>query len=176
MKEGIKKKDCQILTVRSSRKKMQLAGKKNPNAALLEQVSKRGNVCSFRSKIVSCPLHRAFFSFSFQSLFTPHTHTFTMPYDPTSQSNIDEFKTNHIHLDLTVDFSAKTLSGSAELELETIADNVSKVVLDTSYIDVRSVTSNGKALQVWSISRDHQRHCNCYRSGYSTLQFFSLAS
>lgn len=71
-----------------------------------------------------------------------------MPYDPTSQSNIDELKTNHIHLNLTVDFSAKTLSGSAELELEAIADNVSKVVLDTSYINVRSITSNGKELQV----------------------------
>ena len=79
-----------------------------------------------------------------------------MPYDPTSQSNIDELKTNHIHLDLTVDFSAKTLAGSAELELEAIADKVSKIVLDTSYIEVRSVSSNGKALQVRPISKEHR--------------------
>ncbi|KAF9146590.1 Leukotriene A-4 hydrolase [Mortierella sp. GBA39] len=80
-----------------------------------------------------------------------------MPYDPTSQSNIDELKTNHIHLDLTVDFSAKTLTGSAELELEAITDKVSKVVLDTSYIDVRSVSSNGKALQ-FNLAKRHEKY------------------
>jgi aminopeptidase N len=71
-----------------------------------------------------------------------------MPYDPTSQSNLDEAKTNHIHLDLTVDFDAKILSGSAELEIEAIADAVHKVVLDTSFIDIRAVSVAGQALSV----------------------------
>lgn len=71
-----------------------------------------------------------------------------MPFDPTSQSNLDEVKTNHIHLVLAVDFAAKTLTGSATLEVEAIADNVSKVVLDTSYIDVRSVSASGQKLNV----------------------------
>lgn len=71
-----------------------------------------------------------------------------MPYDPTSQSNLDQVKTNHIHLDLTVNFAAKALSGSAELEIEAIADHVNTVVLDTSFIDVKAVSAAGKTLQV----------------------------
>ncbi|KAK3835486.1 MAG: peptidase family M1-domain-containing protein [Linnemannia gamsii] len=80
-----------------------------------------------------------------------------MPYDPTSQSNVDELKTNHIHLDLTVDFTTKTLTGFVELELEAIVDNVSKVILDTSYIDIRSVSSNGKALQ-FNLAKRHEKY------------------
>ena len=71
-----------------------------------------------------------------------------MPYDPTSLSNLDEVKTNHIHLDLEVDFVAQTLAGSAELDVEAIADNVTKVILDTSYIAIRSVAHEGNSLQV----------------------------
>lgn len=71
-----------------------------------------------------------------------------MPYDPTSLSNLDEVKTNHIHLDLAVDFTAKTLAGSAELEIEAIADNVAKVVLDTSFIAIHSVSIGDNVLQV----------------------------
>lgn len=71
-----------------------------------------------------------------------------MPYDPTSQSNLDQVKTNHIHLDLTVDFAAKALSGSAELEIEAIADHVNTLVLDTSFIDVKAVSAASKTLQV----------------------------
>ncbi|KAG0329561.1 Leukotriene A-4 hydrolase [Podila horticola] len=70
-----------------------------------------------------------------------------MPYDPTSQSNLDQVKTNHIHLDLTVDFAAKALSGSAELEIEAIADHVNTLVLDTSFIDVKAVSTASKTLQ-----------------------------
>lgn len=71
-----------------------------------------------------------------------------MPFDPTSQSNLDEVKTNHIHLTLDVDFAAKILTGSVNLEVEAIADNVVTVVLDTSYIDVRSASAANQKLNV----------------------------
>jgi leukotriene-A4 hydrolase len=71
-----------------------------------------------------------------------------MPFDPTSQSNLDEVKTNHIHLTLAVEFAAKTLVGTVDLEVQAIADNVAKVVLDTSFIDVRSVTAANQKLKV----------------------------
>ncbi|KAG0053628.1 Leukotriene A-4 hydrolase [Gryganskiella cystojenkinii] len=80
-----------------------------------------------------------------------------MPYDPTSQSNLDEAKTNHIHLDLTVDFDAKILSGSAELEIEAIADSVSKVVLDTSFIDVRAASVAGQSLN-FKLQERNEKH------------------
>lgn len=71
-----------------------------------------------------------------------------MAYDPNSQSNLDEVKTSHIHLNLAVDFVAKTLAGSAELDIEAIADNVSKLILDTSFITIHSATLNGAPLKV----------------------------
>ncbi|GJJ73186.1 leukotriene-A4 hydrolase [Entomortierella parvispora] len=80
-----------------------------------------------------------------------------MPYDPTSLSNLDEVKTNHIHLDLAVSFEKKTLSGSAELEIEAIADNVTKVVLDTSFIAIHSVTVAGEALK-HTLEKRHEKY------------------
>ncbi|KAG0306330.1 Leukotriene A-4 hydrolase [Dissophora globulifera] len=80
-----------------------------------------------------------------------------MPYDPTSQSNLDEVSTSHIHLVLTVDFAAKTLTGSAALDVEAIAENVSKVVLDTSYIDVRAVSAAGQALD-FNLGVRHEKY------------------
>jgi leukotriene-A4 hydrolase len=71
-----------------------------------------------------------------------------MAYDPNSQSNLDEVKTSHIHLNLAVDFVAKTLAGSAELDIEAIANNVSKLILDTSFIAIHSVTLDGAPLKV----------------------------
>ncbi|KAI1316324.1 Leukotriene A-4 hydrolase [Mortierella claussenii] len=80
-----------------------------------------------------------------------------MPYDPTSQSNLDEVKTNHIHLDLTVDFSEKILIGSAELEIEAIKDNVKNVVLDTSHLHVRFVSVDGRELNFGLNKRPHEK-------------------
>ncbi|KAG0052561.1 Leukotriene A-4 hydrolase [Gryganskiella cystojenkinii] len=80
-----------------------------------------------------------------------------MPYDPTSLSNLDEVKTNHIHLDLAVSFEQKTLSGSAELEIEAIADNVNKVILDTSFIAIHSVSVAGHALK-HSLEKRHEKY------------------
>ncbi|KAF9917436.1 Leukotriene A-4 hydrolase [Lobosporangium transversale] len=79
-----------------------------------------------------------------------------MPYDPTSQSNLNEIKTNHIHLDLTVDFNTKVLSGNAELDIEAIADQVSYIVLDTSHIDIRSVSTAEKMLNFELGSRNEK--------------------
>ncbi|KAF9982552.1 Leukotriene A-4 hydrolase, partial [Modicella reniformis] len=80
-----------------------------------------------------------------------------MPYDPTSQSNLNEVKTNHIHLTLVVDFATKTLAGSVNLEIEAIADNVATVVLDSSYINVRSVAAAGQALH-FSLGKHHEKY------------------
>ncbi|KAF9921851.1 Leukotriene A-4 hydrolase [Linnemannia zychae] len=79
-----------------------------------------------------------------------------MAYDPNSQSNLDEVKTSHIHLNLAVDFVTKTLSGSAELDIEAIADIVSKLILDTSYLAIKSVTLDGTPLKHTMADRDEK--------------------
>ncbi|KAF8937070.1 Leukotriene A-4 hydrolase [Haplosporangium gracile] len=80
-----------------------------------------------------------------------------MAYDPNSQSNLDEVKTSHIHLNLAVDFVAKTLAGSVELDIEAIADNVSKLILDTSFLAIRSVTLDG-ALLKYTLADRHEKY------------------
>ncbi|KAK3833938.1 MAG: peptidase family M1-domain-containing protein [Linnemannia elongata] len=79
-----------------------------------------------------------------------------MAYDPNSQSNLDEVKTSHIHLNLAVDFVAKTLAGSAELDIEAIADNVSKLILDTSFITIHSATLNDAPLKYTLADRNEK--------------------
>jgi len=89
-----------------------------------------------------------------------------MPYDPTSQSNLDQVKTAHIHINLGVDFAAKILSGSAELDIEAIADKVSTLILDTSFIDIKSVSANGTSLKV----RKAKKPCTPDRAaGYAAV-------
>ncbi|KAF9903836.1 Leukotriene A-4 hydrolase [Lobosporangium transversale] len=80
-----------------------------------------------------------------------------MPYDPTSLSNLDEVKTSHIHLNLAVDFTQKILTGSAELDIVAIADNVSKIVLDTSFIAIHSVKADDKALK-YNLEKRHEKY------------------
>ncbi|KAJ1943901.1 Leucyl aminopeptidase yscIV [Linderina macrospora] len=53
--------------------------------------------------------------------------------DPNSQSNLGEVTTNHIHMDVVVDFVKKNLAGTATLEIETLADT-QEVVLDTAHL------------------------------------------
>ncbi|KAK3812791.1 MAG: peptidase family M1-domain-containing protein [Linnemannia gamsii] len=80
-----------------------------------------------------------------------------MAYDPNSQSNLDEVKTSHIHLNLAVDFVAKTLAGSAELDIEAIANNVSKLILDTSFIAIHSVSLDGTPLK-YTLADRHEKY------------------
>ncbi|KAF9975726.1 Leukotriene A-4 hydrolase [Actinomortierella ambigua] len=79
-----------------------------------------------------------------------------MPYDPNSQSNLDQIKTSHIHINLNVNFSSKILAGSAELDIEAIADNVSHLILDTSFIDIHAVSAGGAPLKYALQDRDEK--------------------
>lgn len=42
--------------------------------------------------------------------------------DPNSQANVDAIITQHIHLDLVVDFAAQVLKGSAVFDVEAVKD------------------------------------------------------
>ncbi|KAJ1955081.1 Leucyl aminopeptidase yscIV, partial [Linderina pennispora] len=59
--------------------------------------------------------------------------------DPNSQSNLGEVTTNHIHMDVTVDFVKKNLAGTATLEIETLADT-QEVVLDTAHLVINGAS------------------------------------
>lgn len=61
------------------------------------------------------------------------------PKDMSSYANTDAFVATHLALDLTADFAAKTLSGTAELVLERLDDTATELVLDTRDLAIGKV-------------------------------------
>ncbi|QRV76953.1 leukotriene-A4 hydrolase [Ceratobasidium sp. AG-Ba] len=59
--------------------------------------------------------------------------------DPVTQSNYAEITTKHVHFDWTIDWKKRVISGFATHDLEANQDNVTQVVLDTSYLDIKDV-------------------------------------
>jgi len=68
--------------------------------------------------------------------------------DLSTQANIDQVKTTHLHLNWIVDFENQNLHGNVVLDLVTLVDNVDKVVLDTSYLEIKSVSFGKESLKV----------------------------
>lgn len=68
--------------------------------------------------------------------------------DPSSLSNLNEVSTKHIHMDWKIDFDQKKIGGSVLLDIITLVPNVSQVILDTSYLDLKNVSLNGQDLKV----------------------------
>jgi aminopeptidase N len=60
--------------------------------------------------------------------------------DHYSFANVDAFVTEHLYLDLTVDFEKQVLHGSATLNLKRVDTNATEIVLDTRDLTVEQVT------------------------------------
>lgn len=63
-----------------------------------------------------------------------------MSVDPCSLANIHEVVTQSVQLDLALDFESSTLSGSVSLVLKPVVPEVTKVVLDTRDLEIKTVT------------------------------------
>ncbi|HEX9799361.1 MAG TPA: M1 family metallopeptidase [Thermoanaerobaculia bacterium] len=63
--------------------------------------------------------------------------------DPHSLSRPDEVAVTHLDLDLTVDFAAKTLAGTASLTVERRAPGAEQLWLDTNGLDIVAVRLDG---------------------------------
>lgn len=68
--------------------------------------------------------------------------------DPSSLSNLDEIVTKHLHFNWTINFTEKKIGGNVVLDVTTLVSNVSKIVLDTSYLDIKGVSIDGQPLEV----------------------------
>ncbi|KAJ3410980.1 Leukotriene A-4 hydrolase [Chytridiales sp. JEL 0842] len=66
--------------------------------------------------------------------------------DPNSFANVHEIKTTHLHLDLKTNFVQKIISGSVLTTATVVADKVTELVLDTSFVNVKAASMDGKAL------------------------------
>ncbi|ORZ22502.1 peptidase family M1-domain-containing protein [Absidia repens] len=74
--------------------------------------------------------------------------------DPSSLANLKQVKNTHLHLDWTVSFDQKNITGHVVLDLVTLENNVDKVILDTSYLAIQRVSLNEKDLK-YTISERH---------------------
>lgn len=76
-------------------------------------------------------------------------HTHTMPVkDPSSFANTSDIVTTHLHLNWNISFQERKIAGNVLLDLVALKDNVDKVVLDTSYLDIRAVYVNDTEAKV----------------------------
>ncbi|RMY92572.1 hypothetical protein D0862_09437 [Hortaea werneckii] len=69
------------------------------------------------------------------------------PRDPNTLSNYNAFRTKHTEADFEIDFNAKRLKGIVHLTLEKLAKDASKVILDSSYLEVSSVKAGSRELK-----------------------------
>ncbi|HEX6083012.1 MAG TPA: M1 family aminopeptidase/hydrolase [Thermoanaerobaculia bacterium] len=72
------------------------------------------------------------------------------PRDAFSSANVRDVTTRHLALDLSVDFEARLLSGTATLTLENLT-GATQLILDTYRLDIQSVTLDGATPAVWSL-------------------------
>ncbi|CAG8448674.1 11273_t:CDS:10, partial [Scutellospora calospora] len=72
-----------------------------------------------------------------------------MTYDPNTFSNINEVKTTHLELNFNVDFESKIIEAVVSLKLITLTNDVNEVILDTNYLNIKSVSFSGVQLKVY---------------------------
>ncbi|KAI9324116.1 peptidase family M1-domain-containing protein [Zopfochytrium polystomum] len=65
--------------------------------------------------------------------------------DPNSYANTHQVRVTHVQLDLTVDFSSKTLKGHVVLTAVAQVDGVTEIVLDSNHLEIDSVSVDGAA-------------------------------
>lgn len=62
--------------------------------------------------------------------------------DNSTNSNIQDVRTTHIHMNVTLDFDKKTLSGDVTLSMMVLNTSFSEVILDSRFLDIYSVYLN----------------------------------
>lgn len=78
--------------------------------------------------------------------------TINSPRDPNTLSNYNNFITKHTTANFEIVFEKKRLSGNVLLKLLSISDSESnEILLDTSFLDVKSVTLRGEILSSWKL-------------------------
>ena len=78
--------------------------------------------------------------------------TITMPRDPSTLSNYNNWQTKHTVVDVAIDFEKQRLGGSVQLQLQSRTNQESKeILLDTSYLDIKNVKVSGSECAGWKV-------------------------
>ncbi|KAH8676764.1 putative leukotriene A-4 hydrolase like protein [Tricladium varicosporioides] len=76
----------------------------------------------------------------------------TMPRDPNTLSNYNNWVTKHTIADLAIDFKKQRLVGTVTLQLESITEKESEeIILDTSFLDVKDISVDGAKSKDWVV-------------------------
>ena len=59
--------------------------------------------------------------------------------DNSTNSNVGEVTTTHLHLNATLDFEKETMHGSVTLSMKSLVDDLKEVILDSRYLDIQKV-------------------------------------
>ncbi|GAA5829465.1 hypothetical protein JCM5353_001344 [Sporobolomyces roseus] len=79
--------------------------------------------------------------------------------DPATQSNYNDIRTTHLHLDWTVDFSQSFIRGSVVHSLVARKDQIDHVVFDSSFISIKKITTveeGGEKELKWDLPKRHK--------------------
>ena len=76
--------------------------------------------------------------------------------DPSSYSHPDDCRITHLDLDLNVDFNTHIFSGFAHLTVEKQRDGVDIVILDSSSLNIKSITDQATGKQLSYTEGAHQ--------------------
>lgn len=86
------------------------------------------------------------------SLFSRTMASISMPRDPNTLSNYNNWKTKHTVANFAIDFQKQRLTGSVKLQLESITEKESEeIVLDTSFLDIQDVSVDGSKAKSWKV-------------------------
>ncbi|MFK8052904.1 MAG: M1 family metallopeptidase [Woeseiaceae bacterium] len=81
---------------------------------------------------------------------TPETGVMDKPtpgVDYQSFANTDDYRATHVELDLSVDFDARHLTGTASIDFKTVGTSGAPLVLDTRDLTIHEVTAGSKDQQ-----------------------------
>ena len=75
--------------------------------------------------------------------------------DNSTYANVDQVVTEHLHLDLTLDFNRKIAHGSVTLTMRALIDNLERVILDSRFLDIHDVFyQDGSRLDYWFLEKN----------------------
>ncbi|KAA8569126.1 hypothetical protein EYC84_000796 [Monilinia fructicola] len=78
--------------------------------------------------------------------------TVSVPRDPNTLSNYNNWRTKHTIADLAIDFKKQRVHGTVTLQLESITHKESEeIILDTSFVDVQHVAVDGNETDEWTV-------------------------
>lgn len=81
-----------------------------------------------------------------------------MPRDPNTLSNYTQWKIKHTVTDLSVNFQAQKIHGSVTHIVDNLEDSSQEIILDTSFLDIKTIYIDDNLTEDWEIQDRHEHY------------------